>query len=78
VAGLAALIISIKGMEEGDILLDENGILIVENVMNIIRYTADDVNFTNYSGRDDFIGYGRINMERALVPIIISSLNKKR
>jgi thermitase len=78
VAGLAALIISIKGMEEGDILLDDNGILIVENVMNIIRYTADDVNYANYSGRDDFIGYGRINMERALVPIIISSLNKKR
>ncbi len=78
VAGLAALIISIKGMEEGDILLDENSILIVEDVMNIIRFTADDVNYANYSGRDDFIGYGRINMERALVPIIISSLNKKR
>jgi thermitase len=78
VAGLAALIISIKGMEEGDVLLDENGILIVEDVMNIIRFTADDVNYANYSGRDDFIGYGRINMERALVPIIISSLNKKR
>ena len=78
VAGLAALIISIKGMEEGDILLDNNDILIVEDVMNIIRFTADDVNYANYSGRDDFIGYGRINMERALVPIIISSLNKKR
>lgn len=77
VAGLAALIISIKGMEEGDVLLDENGILIVEDVMNIICYTADDVNYATYSGRDDFIGYGRINMERALVPIIISSLNKK-
>ncbi len=77
VAGLAALIISIKGMEEGDALLDENNILIVEDVMNIICYTADDVNYATYSGRDDFIGYGRINMERALVPIIISSLNKK-
>lgn len=77
VAGLAALIISIKGMEEGDVLLDENNILIVEDVMNIICYTADDVNYANYLGRDDFIGYGRINMERALVPIIISSLNKK-
>ncbi len=77
VAGLAALIISRKGMEEGDVLLDETDILIVEDVMNIICYTADDVNYANYSGRDDFIGYGRINMERALVPIIISSLNKK-
>jgi subtilisin family serine protease len=78
VAGLAALIISIKGLEEDDILLDDNDILIVEDVMNIIRYTADDVNYANYSGRDDYIGFGRINMERALVPIILSSLNKKR
>ncbi len=77
VAGLAALIISIKGLEEDDILLDDDGILMVEDVMNIICYTADDVNYANYSGRDDFIGFGRINMERALVPIIISSLNKK-
>jgi len=78
VAGLAALIIGIKGLEEGDILLDDDDILIVEDVMNIIRYTADDVNYGNYPGRDDFIGFGRINMERALVPIIISALNKKR
>jgi subtilisin family serine protease len=77
VSGLAALIISIKGLDEEDVLLDEDGILIVEDVMNIIRFTADDVNYTNYSGKDDYIGYGRINMERALVPIIISSLNKK-
>jgi len=39
--------------------------------MNVIRYTADDVNSENYSGKDEFIGYGRINMEKALVPIII-------
>ncbi|UCE21699.1 MAG: S8 family serine peptidase [Candidatus Aminicenantes bacterium] len=78
VAGLAALIIGIKGLEEGDVLLDDDDILMVEDVMNIIRYTADDVNYANYPGRDDFIGYGRINMERALVPIIISSLNIKR
>jgi subtilisin family serine protease len=77
VAGLAALIILIKGLREDDVLIDDDGILIVEDVMNIIFYTADDVNYATYSGRDDFIGYGRINMERALVPIIISSLNKK-
>jgi len=63
VAGLAALIRSIKPE------------LSAEDIMDVIRYTADDVNSTNYAGRDDFIGYGRINMERALVPIIISALN---
>lgn len=73
VAGLAALIISIKG----DVLSDDQGILSVEDVLNIIRYTADDVNSATNPGRDDFIGYGRINMEKALVPIIISSSNKK-
>ena len=36
--------------------------------MKIIRYTADDVNAATYPGRDDHVGYGRINMERALVP----------
>ena len=53
-------------------------ILSAEDVMNIIRYTADDVNSVTNPGRDDFIGYGRINMERALVPIILSALNKKK
>jgi len=63
VAGLAALIRSIKPE------------LSAEDIMNVIRYTADDVNSATYEGRDDDIGYGRINMERALVPIIISALN---
>ena len=63
VAGLAALIRSIKPE------------LSAEDIMNVIRYTADDVNSATYEGRDDYIGYGRINMERALVPIIISALN---
>ncbi len=67
VAGLAALIKSIKGE-----------ILSVEDIMNIIRFTADDVNSATNPGRDDFIGYGRIDMRVALVPIIISSSNKQR
>jgi subtilisin family serine protease len=67
VAGLAALIKSIKGE-----------ILSVEDIMNIIRFTADDVNSATNPGRDDFIGYGRIDMKVALVPIIISSSNKQR
>jgi thermitase len=56
VAGLAALIVSQKPW------------LTAKQVMDIIRYTADDVNKSSSSGKDDSIGYGRINMERALVP----------
>jgi hypothetical protein len=56
VAGLAALLVSTKAW------------LTPKQIMNIIRYTADDVNKTQYPGKDDYVGYGRINMERALVP----------
>lgn len=61
VSGLAALI---KGLKPN---------LSVDDIMYIIRYSADDVNSTNYLGEDEFIGYGRINMEKALVPIIITT-----
>jgi subtilisin family serine protease len=60
VAGLAALI---KGLKPW---------LTVDDIMNVIRYSADDVNSGEHSGRDDYIGYGRINMEKALVPIKLS------
>jgi thermitase len=60
VAGLAALLKSLKPW------------LTVDQVMDIIRFTADDVNSTQYKGKDEFIGYGRINMEKALVPIRIA------
>jgi thermitase len=59
VAGMAALIKSLKPA------------LKAADIMNIIRYTADDVNQSTLPGRDDHIGYGRINMERALVPYIL-------
>lgn len=61
VAGLAALIIGIKNW------------LSAEDIMNVIRYTSDDINNGEYPGKDEYIGYGRINMEKALVPIKISS-----
>jgi thermitase len=54
VAGLAALLMSHKPW------------LTPALVMNIIRYSADDVNKAQYPGKDDDIGYGRINMDRAL------------
>ncbi|MGD1010509.1 MAG: S8 family peptidase [Candidatus Aminicenantales bacterium] len=55
VAGLAALLMSHKPW------------LTPAQAMNIIRYTADDVNKAQYPGKDDDIGYGRINMGRALI-----------
>lgn len=56
VAGLAALLVSVKPW------------LTPKQIMDVIRYTADDVNKDQLPGKDNDIGYGRINMERALVP----------
>jgi len=64
VAGLAALIKSLKPN------LDNR------NIMNIIRYSADDVNQNEFPGQDDKIGYGRINIEKALRPIRITKTRK--
>ncbi len=59
VAGLAALIRSAKpGLSADDI-------------MRVVRYTADDINAAAFAGRDDHAGYGRINMQKALVPYIL-------
>ncbi|MDH7512604.1 MAG: S8 family peptidase [Clostridiales bacterium] len=59
VAGLAALL---KGLKPW---------LSVDQVMDVIRYSADDVNSSKNPGKDNYIGFGRINMEKALVPIKI-------
>ncbi len=58
-AGLGALIMGLKPW------------LSVKDVMNIIRYTADDVNSDTLPGKDEDLGYGRINMTRALAPTIL-------
>jgi thermitase len=60
VVGMVALIKSIKPW------------LTADNIMDIIRFSADDTNSSEYPGKDEFIGYGRINMEKALVPLIIT------
>ncbi len=60
VAGLAALL---KGLKPW---------LSVDDIMNVIRFSADDVNSGDFPGRDDYIGYGRINLEKALVPIKVT------
>ncbi len=59
VAGMAALI---KSAKPG---------LPVDDIMKVIRYTADDINRTTHPGRDDHAGYGRINMTRALAAYIL-------
>ncbi len=60
VVGMVALIKSIKPW------------LSVDEIMNVVRFSADDTNSSDNPGKDDFIGYGRINMEKALVPIKIT------
>jgi thermitase len=60
-SGLAALIRGLKPSLSAD------------NIMDVIRYSADDVNSSQYKGRDDYIGYGRINMAKALVPIKVTA-----
>jgi thermitase len=59
VSGMAALIRSLK---------PELG---VAEIMNIIRYTADDISVSVDDGPNPHAGYGRINMERALSPYIL-------
>ncbi len=60
VVGVVALIKSLKPWLSAD------------DMMDIIRFSADDINTSEYPGKDEFIGYGRINMEKALVPFIIT------
>jgi len=59
VSGLAALI---KGLKPS---------LSPAQIMAVIRYSADDVNAAQAKGRDDELGYGRINLEEAIVPLKI-------
>jgi len=36
--------------------------------MDLIRFTADDVNKTTYPGVDPYLGYGRLNLDTLLGP----------
>lgn len=65
VAGLAALIKDLKPW------------LRVDEIMDIIRYTAEDVNSATSPGFDEYIGYGRISMDKALVPIKLETSSGK-
>jgi thermitase len=59
VSGLAAMIKSLKSW------------LTPAQIQDIIRFSADDVNSSQFLGKDEYLGYGRINMEKALVPLVI-------
>ncbi len=59
ISGLAGLIKSIKPW------------LKAEEIKNIICFSADDINSSKHPGRDRYLGYGRANLEKALVPIRI-------
>jgi lactam utilization protein B len=45
--------------------------------MDIIRYTAEDVNSGSSPGFDELIGFGRINMDTALVPVKLATQSGK-
>jgi thermitase len=59
ISGLAGLIKSIKPW------------LKAEEIKNIICFSADDINHSKQPGWDRYLGYGRANLEKALVPIRI-------
>ena len=56
VAGAAALVMAYKPFLTND------------QIMDLIKYTADDVNASTHPGVDDFFGYGRINLQTLLGP----------
>ncbi len=56
VSGLAALIYS------------KNPSISPKDLMNLIKYTCDDVNSSTFRGVDEFLGYGRINAKTAVLP----------
>lgn len=58
------------------ILLSQKPWLTPEQVMEIIRFTSDDINGESLPGKDAILGYGRINMEKALVPRRLVKIEK--
>lgn len=59
VSGAAGLLISLKPN------------LTQDDILNLIKYTADDINQTEYPGVDPYMGYGRINLKILLGPFIL-------
>jgi subtilisin family serine protease len=40
-------------------------------IMLLLKYTADDINHTDYPGVDPYMGYGRLNLSRLLGPVVL-------
>jgi thermitase len=59
VAGAAALLMSYKPF------------LTNQEIMTLIKITADDINAAEYPGIDELIGYGRINLKTLLGPYLL-------
>jgi len=59
VAGAVALLVAYKPF------------LTNSQIMILLKYTADDVNFSSYPGIDDYMGFGRINLETLLGPYLL-------
>jgi len=59
ISGFAGLIKSVKPW------------LKAEEIKNIICFSADDVNASRHPGWDPYLGYGRADLEKALIPIKI-------
>ena len=56
VSGEIALLISLKPF------LNNN------DIMNLIKYTADDINSDRFPGIDEYAGYGRVNLKKLIAP----------
>jgi subtilisin family serine protease len=56
VSGIVALIFS------------KNPSISPKDLMNLIKYTCDDVNSSTFRGVDEFLGYGRVNAKTAILP----------
>ncbi|MGE5340224.1 MAG: S8 family serine peptidase [Candidatus Omnitrophota bacterium] len=54
------------------LLLTQKPFLTNTQVMDLIRFTADDVNKDQYPGVDIYMGYGRINLQRLLCPYLFN------
>ncbi len=54
------------------LLIDYKPLLTNVQVMDIIKYTADDVNSDTHPGVDEEMGYGRINLQTLLSPYFLN------
>jgi thermitase len=53
------------------LLLAQKPFLLNSEAMLMIRLTADDVNSDARPGKDDYMGYGRINLQTLLGPVVL-------